>query len=254
MDDSLEIFPYGGIGLRSDTPFYGSANGLMELLQISKEWHEVMISSKSVRQMVLETWLLVDFFSRQLLATGLEIHRYSTEELDLRYEALPDGFERRLSLMQKLCKAHAEIMEPPLSNRTTMNAGFAFWLAKNHREFVERLTELEDEFKKITGNPVATINLLSASFSKQRPIFPLEKLSESWLDKIANLNEAWFKSAARLNSARNVAAHSTSVARIAQRFGVAGDDTLTLVRAECRQLADVLIGLVQTINEEKLSE
>ena len=70
---------------REDVLFYGNVYDLEELRSLLDNCLEVLKTSGSAREMVLETWLALDFAIRQFLLAGFDLSRFCDEEFDLKY-------------------------------------------------------------------------------------------------------------------------------------------------------------------------
>jgi len=74
---------------RDDIIFFGNVHDLTDLHAVFTHCIEILNTSKSPREMVLETWLTLDFALRQFLLSGFELTRFCDEDFDLRYVLLP---------------------------------------------------------------------------------------------------------------------------------------------------------------------
>jgi len=121
-------------------------------------------------------------------------------------------------------------------------------LAKNHGDIGERLKEIEAEyFAKRHPELVEQIKQ-GWQFCYMPREEGIERLPSGWLEVVSNLGDDWFSLARRLNRARNKAAHSYDPSAIAKAFGIAGPQTVDMVRTECLELLKKLLGI--TLNAD----
>lgn len=247
--ESPELLEMGSHSLmRADAPFLIIAHDLRELEGLADAWSQTMRSSNGLRQIVLDSWLLVDFWARITLCAafgGLDNH--STPEFDLRYELLPQSHERCLALIERLYAAHSKLPDERPTSSVTGNVGFWMYLYKHHRALHDQFIAADKAYleKKYgiepTGYAVDVFSTHSqvALLSERTP----KKLPTTWLDLVGRLDKAWFRNARRLNKARNEAAHSTSHEKILEAFGVHGENAIEGAKAECQKLITTLLGI-----------
>lgn len=234
----------GGLFLEPDAPLFCSPLDILELEKIAELWANSVESATSARQIVLETWLLVDYWVRLLLAGAFNIAQYSTDDFDLRYELLPQSFDRCLSLLERLYATHLKLPEQKPSSAVSMSIGFAYHLRRNERDLFDKIIEADNAYIK------AEFGVEPYDDGHIRPLPSLDKrnptrLSNGWMKTIAKLDASWYKTARRLNKARNVAAHSTDNERILLALGVKGDNAIAKVRKDCEFVVKTLLGLVK---------
>ncbi len=258
-DDELLEFSET-LSMRSNAPSYGSALDLEEYIKIATDFVNTIKNSTSLRQDVLETWLLVDYSIRELLANLFKIKEFNSEdgEFDLRHELLPRSFERCADLLEKILNSQRNLDEDPASNYVTMSARFLFFYKKNYPEEFEKFLKIEQAYYKkyyprlaksekdqdliyVTGN-VATVD-----FSRRNKYC----VNKTWVDTLQGLDKKWFSLARRLNKARNVAAHSYDTNKILAVLGKNGPDAARQTKNECIEMLDKLLGLVQKSNERE---
>lgn len=247
--ESPELLEMGShSSMRADAPFLMSVHDLRELEGLADAWNQTMQSSNGLRQIVLDSWLLVDFWARITLCAafgGLDNH--STPELDLRYELLPQSHDRCLALIQRLYAAHSKLPDERPTSSVTGTIGFWMYLYKHRRSLHDQFMAADKAYLEEKYGPEPT-RYPEWVFSSHTKVIPLsertpKKLSTGWLDLVGRLDEAWFRKARRLNKARNEAAHSTSHTKILEAFGVHGENAIERAKAECRELIGTLLGI-----------
>ena len=255
-EPEIELFEMAeGLFMRSDAPHYGSVIDFMELEKLATLWTNSVKVATSSRQIVLETWLLLDYFVRHLLAGAFDLNRFSTEEFDLRYELLPQSFDRCLTLLENIYNEHLKVAEEKPTSSLRTSIGFWEYLRRNHSDLEEKLlhadkayikekfgydreAELEKNILSVNATPIFTLSSRSTS-----------RVSAAWMEAASKLNASWFKSAKRLNKARNKAAHTTDNERILQELGIKGKDTFNKVRKECEFVIERLMGIVKAASD-----
>jgi hypothetical protein len=234
-----------GVLIKSDAPLFCSANDIDELGGIAAEWKKAVDAATAERQIVLETWLLVDYLVRLLLDGALNVGRFSTKDFDLRYQLLPQSHDRCLSLLQRLHSEHSKLPESKPTSAVTMLAGFAEHLLRHDRALFDKLIEADRAYIQrhfgLGGISATSTSKLTFDILKRTP----ERLSNHWLEAVDRLDDAWFEAARKLNKARNEAAHSTSRERIAGALGICGPKTIEPTRCKCKEIVERLFGLVQ---------
>lgn len=236
--------------LRVDAPFYGSILDIEEYTKIAKHCINAVENSTSTRQIVLETWLLVDYALRELLSNLWGLKKFNSEDgdFDLRYELLPN-FERNARLLEKILSIQRPLQEDPDIHRVRMNIGFTFFYIKNYPDEAKRFSQIEQAYYQKYYPHLATSSERNIfSLTTTAPILPKPEyycVNKAWVDTLCNLDEAWFRLARRLNKARNVAAHSYDTDKILSAFGYAGPNAADQIKRECMEMLVTLLGIVQ---------
>lgn len=235
-----------------EIPFFGNAQQLDELTKLTNYCIERLRESKSAREIVLETWLTVDFAMRQFLISGFELFRFCDEEFDLRYMILPNSFREMLKLFKDTKEYYKKYPIEPEKDFVDKVGGFRssyqFWkyIRESHPEFYEKLDEITDEYR-CKMNPDLRENILSHTIifgdSLVRPEGPPEKLSSGWRKVADRLDDKWIELAENLNKARNAAAHSPNIEKIGSCFGLKGENITELIRERCRTILKTLLGV-----------
>ena len=257
LNDQPELLEFGSTSwLRADAPFYFSGHDFEEFQCLVDQWNQTIANRHGLRQIVLETWLLLDYWVRVTLCGAFGISEHSTPEFDLRYELLPHSFERCLWLLQNLHKAHSVLPEPdrPPSG-PQLTGSYAFWklLKSEHPALLEQLLQiqkayLESRFGQGSADGFAFDECGSSATSLQAIQWrkrKVEKLPRGWLEAVGKLDEEWYRNARRLNKARNEAAHSTEQTRILRAFGIKGEAAIERAKEECSRLIERLLGITR---------
>lgn len=233
----------------ASVPFWGTVGQLEKLSELVGHCVETVTQSSSPREMVLETWLAVDYAVRDLIVGGYQLARFCQEGFDLRYILLPKSFEELLRLLEQTVSFQTGLgPEPPITPddypsyiRSTYD--FLKYLAENHGDINERLKEIEAEYFAKRHPELAEQIKQGYKFCFIRKERTLERLPSGWVQVVNNLGDDWFSLARQLNNARNKAAHSYDSSAIAKAFGIAGPQAVDMVRSKCLELLKKLLGI-----------
>jgi len=231
---------------KRNVPFFGSQSDLEEMKRLVTNCLAVLDEGNSVRQMVLETWLTVDYSVRQFLLSGLDLQRFIADDLDLRYDLLP-GFRPCLRLLKQVVR-HCQNLPPeqPKSDRAGgFKASYEFWrfIAEAHPELQAAIQEAQREFV-IKQNPNLAEHVAGDGgyfFTALRN--PVARMNDEWIAVAAGLDTEWFNLAEQLNTARDKAAHSFRPEDVAGKLGLFGPNIVPLTREKCLSLLGTLLGI-----------
>lgn len=247
-------WPLKEIRVKSKLLFYGSVYELEEYVDIAEKCVSLVKSSESIRLIVLETWLFIDYSIRQLIMGALDLTRYNHEDYDLQYNLLPRSFEACLTLLVRLKNSNEKLPSNPEHGRVLLPGRFAFFLMKEHRQTFDELIEAEREYYRKffpsllphenDGTEAISLSPVKVTSHSYR------RLSDDWLEAVADIDEEWSKKASKLNAARNLAAHSHDVPKIVARMGYSGENANQHVKNHCLELLEQMIGIVAKAGEE----
>lgn len=242
---------------RDDVLFFGNVYDLEELHSLLDHCLEVLKKSGSVREMVLETWLALDFAIRQFLLAGFELSKFCDEDFDLKYKLLPNNFRDLLRLFQNTVKYNSKFSLEPDPVRSDDIGGFRSsysflkYVKEKHSELFDNIIEVEKEYVLYKHPELKASNYhreMAAFFSIEsieisKPKRPLEKMDLSWRKTASKFDESWFAMAEQLNNARNVAAHSINIEKIGIRFGLHGPNIQEDIRSKCVSILSILLAV-----------
>ena len=236
----------------ASVPFWGRVEQLQKLSDLVRRSVETVTESESPREMVLETWLVLDYAVRDLLVSGYGLYKFCQEDFDLRYILLSKSFESLLHLLKETIHYQSGVSQeasPSDDCPPYIRSSFSFlkYLAQNHAEIAETLTKIEAEYFAERHPELAEQIKQGVQFYHMRREEGTEALPSGWLEVVSNLGDDWFRLAKRLNKARNKAAHSHDASAIAKAFGIAGPQAVDMVRAECLQLLKNLLGITLNV-------
>lgn len=234
---------------REDVLFYGNVYDLEELHSVLDNCHDVLRKSKSGREMVMETWLSLDFSIRQFLLSGFDLSRFCDEDFDLKYMLLPTTFSALLRLFQRTIKYNSKFCVPDQPSHDeveSVKGSISLWkyMKEKHEDLFEKIIEFQKEYNAYKHPELKGTNYLMI----MKPIKlvrrrPLEKMNQGWRCTACKFDESWFKKAEQLNYARNEAAHSVDAAKIGARFGLSQPNMLEKIRVKCLEILNVLLAV-----------
>jgi hypothetical protein len=229
-------------------PFWGKEEQLKKLSDLVSHCVETVTKSDSLREMVLETWLVLDYAVRDLLVSGYGVYKFCQEDFDLRYILLPKSFEGLLRLLEETISYQSKLSQQPSPSHDYppyihSSYGFLKHLAQNHKDIAERLEKIESEYFEILHPELAEQIKQGWHFYHMPTEEGIEGLPIGWIKVASSLQKVWFSRARELNNARNKAAHSYDAFAIAKVLGVNGPQPVNRVRTKCLRLLKDLLGI-----------
>lgn len=235
--------------LGENTPIISSAKKIEEMVLILETNIKNIKQTKFPRHIVLETWLISDYFIRMFIVSGLNIDKYSTQDFDLAFELLPQSSRDCLDFLDKFIKIQNELPTEvhTRKNELKLPAMFSYYMIKEHRDFYDEHfipivklyykkyhPELVDMAKTCEEEEILMKESLTASkmpltfndyLKKLKEIPEYRNVSDDWL-KIANnlIKNDFFKSFGKFNKARNKAMHVIKTEKMYQELGINGKD------------------------------
>lgn len=234
-------------------PFYGTPKQLMELGEVVGKCIDNCNASSNIREIVIETWITIDFAIRQLLLSGFNLTGFSDQELDISYLLLPNSFKELVNILKKTRKYCIEHKSSVKVEKKDTSGGFtssyAFWkfIKENNPELLKKIIEITDEYRRqmtpglLYMKETYYIEESQSLFESKNKLF--EELSDDWKEVICNLDGKWFKRIDKLNDARNFAAHNHNAQQIARYFGKTEPNLVKKVRSECFSLMRQLLNI-----------
>ncbi len=235
-------------GESASVPFWGTLDQAEKLSDLIRRCVATVTEAASPREMILESWLVVDYAIRDLLVSGYGLTHFCQEDFDVRYELLPKSFEGLLKLLEGTVSYQTSLGEEPSQSDDyppyiRSSAGFLRHLAENHADIRERLKEIQAEYFAKRYPELAKQIQQGEQFHFMQREKQTERVPSGWLKLAGSLGNDWFRLARKLNKARNKAAHSYDLSAIARAFGIAGPQVVDSVRAECLGLLKKLLGI-----------
>ena len=217
---------------------FGSIDDYEEFVQVANECIQGVQASTSPREMVLETWLLVDYCVRELLLFAFDLKRFNNDDFDLRYEFLPKSFLDCLRALRAIYKVHRNVRPPKQVHTLTMTGDFMAFFADYDKSAFTQLGKAQRAYLEKYHPDLATSHLLEMQSDRRGYV------SENWLKAVEHLSEKWFTKAERLNRVRNIAAHTHNQDRILSQFGFSGQQAIEHTKTHCLTIIRELIGII----------
>lgn len=254
--EEKETMELEGVELSEDMLFYGSTVKHGEFASLASRCIQEVETTNNVRLMVLETWLFIDFCTRELLISGLGLNEVNLETYDLRFNLLPKNFSECIKIIERLKEVHKDLPRDPQEKSVKLPGRFLFFIKKQYPEFLSQLLGIEQEYYKqyapelIKKDPFdpATIVIYKGSNRVE-----YSRIPTGWLEAVNRIDQDWIKSVNRLNLARNYAAHSYDPGEILKRMGYSGANAVKHLKEECLRLLQNLIGITKAAGEDKES-
>lgn len=246
-----EQFAFG-----ENTPLIVSSGKMEEIVMIIEESIKNIKQTKSPRHIILETWLILDYFVRLFIISGLNIDRYSTYDFDLASKLLPRSFEGCLNFLKKFVGIQNKLPENIGDNKIDFKGRFAYFIIKNHPDFYDKhfipivklyykkyypeliktaktLEEIQDSLKENLKLPYLAPTAASYVSMPAKKIncgikeekYSYRSVSKEWLGIANNLivND-FFKAAKKFNTTRNKAMHVIRIKETYQKLSINGKD------------------------------
>jgi len=217
--------------------FFGTLDDLERFGAQAKASIELIASATSIRLIVLETWLFIDYAVRELLMSGLQLDRVDNEDFEIRDALLPKGLLDCVRLLRRLRDVNLDLPEEP---EHAITGPARMW--KHFREIDpglgKRLAAAQESYRKTFQLPPRPSALWP------RPVY--RSVPKGWIEAVSRVDKNWIKRAEELNKARNLAAHSHDESNIALQLRVQGPDRLEGVRTACLGLIRELTGFDET--------
>jgi len=243
---------------KEQIPFWGNKQQLNEFIELTQRCLKTLETTPSAREMVLETWLTVDFALRQFLISGFELYRFCDEGFDLRYTLLPNSFENLIRLFEetkKICSKYPVESAPTHKDKEggfRSSYEFLKYVRDEHPDLWEKMSQVTKEYR-IKMNPGLSEHIKDSNVFFVIPAEnEITRINSGWIKVAEKLDDDWFKKASRLNKARNTAAHQPDIDKIGKNFGFTGNNTTELIRAECQKLLEAILN-VSAINFEGIA-
>jgi len=258
MKDIFSIWDENNI---ENLPFYGSPRDLTILAKLVANCLNKLETSTNPREMVLETWLAVDYTVRQFLLSGFELNRFCDEEFDLGYILLPSSFSELVKTFKDVVKYNSKFSlepEPPPPDKTggfKASHQFLSFIKNKHKPLLDKIQEVQEEYiLEMNPEPTKEENMAHyatvSTISLDEPKTNIEKIDLEWRKVASKLNESWFDSVKQLNKARNIAAHNVDAYKIGLELGISmnSKNITDRIRKKCISLLSTLLAI--NVNEK----
>lgn len=218
------------VALGESTPLFCSPTELRHIAKILDESIKSLKKSKSARHIILEVWLILDYFVRTFIISGLNVEKFSYEDFNISEELLPKSFRECLNFLKKFKQIQSSLPDDPEEGAINFTTKFSFFLINHHEDFYNNhLVPVINEYykkyypeinglEKLDKETKPSLALLSPPLSIKKKEY--RSVNKQWLDYATKLDENWFKKAEKINKARNNAAHFFESNKIYKEFGI----------------------------------
>jgi len=232
------VYKYKGKVFSTFTNIPITAEDIMEFNEIAFNYFDNIKKTEEIRVVVLETWMLVEYYIRLGLSYTYNINKYKTERLNPKYDLLPNSFQVCLEKLNLLLTSQRSLPLPPTrKEELALSNGLWKYMKEKYPHICEDLLKITDEYnaKKF---PELYNEIDSSIFAVKRYYGPYQDVKVTSM--FENITEDWFKKAVKLNRARNVAAHSYDSEKIYKELGVSGSNRFEICRQYCIKLIEEL--------------
>ena len=216
-----------------------TASEIDEFVLVMHKCFETIKKSSEIRNVILETWILVEYVIRLYLCNIYSVERFKTDELDPKYELLSSSYEVCLQKLELLLKSQRKLPDPPAPIEGFHPSRGILRYLQNHPEIKELIIEIENECNK-SYDKYRQSELLSV-----KPLYFGPYKDIKLMALLKNIDDEWFKRARKLNKIRNFAAHSFDENKIYGELGLNGKNRLTSAREYCLEIIRILCGYEQ---------
>ncbi len=192
-----------------------------------------IIMTDNIRVVVLETWLISEYFVRNALANAYHIGQYKCPELDPLYDLLPSSFNACIIMLEKLLNSQRNLPINDYDKRYTISGSpkLIYHIIKKHPDLFHKLAEVQEEFN-INKGWVKRDEFISLN---RRTYFgPYQ--NEQWVKSIDHIDKKWFEKIRKINEIRNSAAHKYDSSIIYKLMGFGGGTAFNNSKKYCLDL------------------
>jgi hypothetical protein len=223
------------------TPLYSSAFETEKIVKILEESLVYIKKSKSPRHIVIETWLILDYFIRFFIVSGLNIDKFSSNNFNIAQELLPQSFRDCLEFLEKFIKQQTELPIDPYKEKIDLYGKFAFFVIKQQPDFYNKhfIPLVKDYYKKYyphllntaknleqMRNPSCKLLDVGTSHTLHKKELHYQTVNGSWLNIAKKFDNKWFENVRKINKARNMAAHEINSNKFFSEFGINGSNEI----------------------------
>lgn len=189
-------------------------------------------NTTEIRVIILETWMVLEYYIRSGLSYAFNLSQYQTDDLDPKYELLPNSFSVCLDKLKLLIDTQRKLPPaPPEKDDIKAPFGLLHYMKIEYPDFYEKLGSIIEEYNKIKHPecfPEIDYSLIAVTSSYYGP-FQKRKI----VSVFENITDSWYRKALKLNKARNIAAHSYNSEKIYTSLGINGSNKFENTRKYC---------------------
>lgn len=200
-------------------------------------------STEEVRVIILETWMLIEYYIRSALSNAFDITKYSTNDLDPKYDLLPNSFQVCLDKLKLLLDTQRKLPLPnPEKDSLSGKLSLVSYIKINYSEFFNQLVHITEEYNKINHPESYQTDYSHTIYTQSLDYYgPYQQVD--FVKSHENIDAKWFNNAKKINKARNMAAHSYDSNKIYAVLGINGSNRFENSREYCLTLIQEMCNL-----------
>lgn len=185
-----------------------------------------MHNSKEIRVIVLETWLIVEYYIRCGLEKAFNLNKFKTDDLDPKYDLLPSSFISCLEMLNRILKSQKNLPLAPKKEDITASPQLWGYITEHNPKLLKEIKQIVEEYNNFYYPQKETDICLSLQY-----FGPYQQ--EGLVNEYCNVDEKWIKKANKLNRTRNLAAHSYDEEKIYQSIGFSDEQRFEKAKNFC---------------------
>ena len=244
------------------TPWIPSPLELEKITKLTNEVIKNIRAANNPRTIIIETWLILDYFVRSFIISGFNLQKNSYDDFDLRYDLLPSGFRPCLNLLKNIIEKLRKLKPNQEINKVDFHGKFAFFIIKHHQNFYNKqfIPLVEKYYQKyypelLKKNEIKKVNksqyninstntfMVGSDINITKQYEDYRSVSDEWSKTALMLDDNWFKKAQKINNTRNFAAHSFDSEKIFEELGIKGKNKLAETKKFCINNLSILLDI-----------
>lgn len=227
--DIFMIVEINKVKYKIDFPesFRISANSIEKLEKVISNCLMSISQSNDLRKIVIESWLIIDFFVRLLLEQCFELASFTCDTLDPKYDLLPESFKKCIELLRTILREHRKL---PIKQKEgeEIRASAGIWLSMEREN---------PDLYKVLNDFVEKYNKEKYGSNEEYAIIYLQSINQyyrhEYVKQCEFIDDDWFDNVMKINKARNKAAHMYDVNDIYKVFGKSGENAFEQSKTFC---------------------
>lgn len=246
MADNLKV-KYKGEVYSVSTNMLLSANEIEEFMDMIHHCFEKIHSTTEIRVIVLETWMMIEYYIRLALSYVYHIQKYKTDDIDPKYDLLFNSFNVCIEKFKLVLESQRKLPKPPKEKDSISGGAILLYIRDKYPDTWAKLREIEEEYnKKDEPKDLTTININDYMTTRG----PYQ--DARFVDSFANIDEEWFRKANKFNNTRNCAAHNYREEKIYHALGFSGERSFELSKQYCIDMLKDLCSFERISAEESV--
>lgn len=206
--------------------------------------------TSEIRVVVLETWMLLEYYIRSALSYSFGMNKFKTDELDPKYQLLPSSFQVCLDKMKLIINTQRKLPLPPTRKQgNTLPYDLWKYIKSKNPQICDEFEQIIEEYNREKypelydekGDERLVIKLYFGAYQNVHI-----------MTMFSNITNLWFDKAIKLNKTRNIAAHVFDSEAIYKELGFAGVNRFEMSRKFCIDLINELCLIRECKSDEKI--